>query len=103
MLTNEPNLTPPKSPSDPFYSERNLQHLEQIVQDIKNGTAHFAEHNLIEDETQPSTVFPSVLGCLHHLFLSATRILVQAASMTSSWVRRFVVLSASRSASRSFS
>ena len=31
------------------YSERNLQHLEQIVQDIKNGTAHFAEHNLIED------------------------------------------------------
>lgn len=47
--TNEPNLTPPKSPSDPFYSERNLQHLEQIVQDIKNGTAHFAEHNLIED------------------------------------------------------
>ena len=49
MPTNEPNLTPPKSPSDPCYSERNLQHLEQIVQDIKNGTAHFAEHNLIED------------------------------------------------------
>ena len=49
MPTNEPNLTPPKSPVDPFYSERNLQHLEQIVQDIKNGTAHFTEHNLIED------------------------------------------------------
>lgn len=49
MPTNEPNLTPPKSSADPFYSERNLQHLEQIVQDIKNGTAHFAEHNLIED------------------------------------------------------
>ena len=39
MPTNEPNLTPPKSPSDPFYSERNLQHLEQIVQDIKNMPA----------------------------------------------------------------
>ena len=49
MPTNEPNLTAPQSPTDPFYSERNLQHLEQIVQDIKNGTAHFAEHNLIED------------------------------------------------------
>ena len=49
MLTNEPNLTPPKSPSDPFYSERNLQHLEPIVPDSKIGTAHVAEHNLIED------------------------------------------------------
>ena len=47
--TNEPNLTPPESPSDPFYSERNLQHLEQIMRDIKNGTTHFAEHDLIED------------------------------------------------------
>jgi hypothetical protein len=47
--TNEPNLTLPKSPSDPFYSERNLQHLEQILRDIQDGTAHFAEHNLMED------------------------------------------------------
>ena len=36
--TNEPNLTLPKSPSDPFYSERNLQHLEQILRDIQDGT-----------------------------------------------------------------
>lgn len=47
--TNELNLTPPELPSDPFYSERNLQHLEQILQDIKNETAHFTEHDLMED------------------------------------------------------
>lgn len=46
---NELNLTPPELPSDPFYSERNLQHLEQIFRDIQDGTAHFAEHDLIED------------------------------------------------------
>ena len=33
---------------DPFYSENNLQHLERIVRDIKEGTAHFAPHDLIE-------------------------------------------------------
>ena len=33
---------------DPFYSESNIRHLENIVRDIKGGKAHFAEHDLIE-------------------------------------------------------
>ena len=36
--------------ADPFYSEPNLRHLEHIARDIRNGTAHFAEHPLLEDE-----------------------------------------------------
>lgn len=35
---------------DPFYSESNIHHLEDIVQDIRNGKAHFEEHELIEVE-----------------------------------------------------
>lgn len=35
---------------DPFYSESNVRHLERIVNDIKSGKAHFAEHDLIEVE-----------------------------------------------------
>lgn len=34
--------------ADPFYSESNIRYLEGVVQDIKNGKAHFAEHDLIE-------------------------------------------------------
>lgn len=34
--------------ADPFYSESNIRHLESIVRDIKNGKAHFTEHELIE-------------------------------------------------------
>lgn len=34
--------------ADPFYSESNIRHLEAILQDITNGKAHFAEHELIE-------------------------------------------------------
>lgn len=33
---------------DPFYSDSNIRYLENIVNDIKNGKAHFAEHDLIE-------------------------------------------------------
>ncbi len=33
---------------DPFYSESNICYLEKIVKDIKDGKAHFAEHELIE-------------------------------------------------------
>lgn len=33
---------------DPFYSESNIKYLEEIVNDIKSGKAHFAEHDLIE-------------------------------------------------------
>ena len=34
---------------DPFYSESNLRYLQNIARDIKEGKAHFAEHDLIED------------------------------------------------------
>ena len=34
--------------ADPFYSEKNIRHLEAIMQDVKNGNAHFEEHDLIE-------------------------------------------------------
>ena len=33
---------------DPFYSESNIRYLESIAQDIKEGKAHFAEHDLLE-------------------------------------------------------
>ena len=33
---------------DPFYSDSNIRYLENIVNDIKNGKAHFAKHDLIE-------------------------------------------------------
>lgn len=35
---------------DPFYSKSNMRYLEKIAEDIKNGQAHFAEHELIEEE-----------------------------------------------------
>ena len=34
--------------ADPFYSERNLRYLESVMQDVKDGKAHFAKHDLIE-------------------------------------------------------
>lgn len=34
--------------ADPFYSESNIRYLEGIARDIKDGKAHFAEHDLIE-------------------------------------------------------
>ena len=34
--------------ADPFYSESNIRHLENVMQDIKGGKAQFAEHDLIE-------------------------------------------------------
>lgn len=34
--------------TDPFYSDRNIRYLESIVCDIKDGKAHFAEHELIK-------------------------------------------------------
>ena len=33
---------------EPFYSESNMNYLSKIVDDIKNGNAHFEEHELIE-------------------------------------------------------
>ena len=34
--------------ADPFYSESNMKYLEGIMNDVKEGKAHFAEHELIE-------------------------------------------------------
>lgn len=34
--------------ADPFYSESNMRYLEKLADDVKNGNAHFAEHELIE-------------------------------------------------------
>ncbi len=33
---------------DPFYSDSNMRHLAKIMKDIKEGRAHFQEHDLIE-------------------------------------------------------
>lgn len=38
--------------ADPFYSESNIRYLESIARDIKDGKAHFAEHDLIEGNEQ---------------------------------------------------
>ena len=35
--------------ADPFYSENNIRYLENVMQDINAGKAHFAEHELIEE------------------------------------------------------
>ena len=35
--------------ADPFYSDSNIRYLESLVNDIKDGRAHFEEHELIED------------------------------------------------------
>lgn len=36
--------------ADPFYSESNMAHLEQIVRDINSGKAKLVEHELIEGD-----------------------------------------------------
>ena len=36
--------------ADPFYGEENIRYLEGIKRDVDAGKAHFAEHELIEDE-----------------------------------------------------
>ena len=38
------------SDDDLFFSESNISYLENIVNDINNGSAHFSEHDLIEDD-----------------------------------------------------
>lgn len=35
--------------ADPFYNEKNLAYLEQVISNIENGKAHLVEHELIED------------------------------------------------------
>lgn len=35
---------------DPFYSKSNIRYLEKIAYDVTQGQAHFAEHELAEEE-----------------------------------------------------
>ena len=35
--------------ADSFYSDSNIHYLESIAKDIREGKAHFEEHELIED------------------------------------------------------
>lgn len=46
-MTRE-NRLPFEVSVDPFYGENNTRYLAGIVEDIQNGKAHFAEHELIE-------------------------------------------------------
>lgn len=34
--------------TDPFYTPNNIKYLENIMQDVQSGKAHFTEHQLIE-------------------------------------------------------
>ena len=34
--------------AEPFYSDSNMRYLENIMRDVKEGKAKFAEHELIE-------------------------------------------------------
>ena len=36
--------------ADPFYTAENIRYLEGIKRDVDTGKAHFAEHELIEDD-----------------------------------------------------
>lgn len=36
--------------ADPFYSESNIRYLESVMKDVKEGKAHFSEHELAEVE-----------------------------------------------------
>ena len=38
------------SDDDLFYSENNIHYLENILEDINTGNAHFSEHDLIEED-----------------------------------------------------
>ena len=34
--------------ADPFYSKDNIDYLEKVMSDVREGRAHFSEHDLIE-------------------------------------------------------
>lgn len=44
------NRIPFELSADPFYPANNINYLENIMQDVKDGKAHFAEHDLTEVE-----------------------------------------------------
>ncbi len=35
--------------ADPFWSAPNVRHLENVMRDVRDGKARFAEHELVED------------------------------------------------------
>jgi DNA-damage-inducible protein J len=37
---------------DPFYSPNNIHHLENIMEEVGEGKAHFKEHNLVKVDEQ---------------------------------------------------
>jgi DNA-damage-inducible protein J len=39
--------------ADPFYSERNMKHLEQVIADIDAGRTKLVEHDLMKGERTP--------------------------------------------------
>ncbi len=44
------NRIPFELSAEPFYSARNIRYLEEIMRDVKDGKAHFSEHELIKEE-----------------------------------------------------
>ncbi len=38
--------------ADPFYSKDNIDYLENVMSDVKEGRANFSEHNLIEADDE---------------------------------------------------
>lgn len=37
-------------PADPFYSEENMRHLEEVIARIESGQAKLVEHDLLEED-----------------------------------------------------
>ncbi len=50
MEPNERHEEDLNEENDPFYSEANMRYLERIIRDVKEGRAHFAEHELIDPD-----------------------------------------------------
>ena len=38
--------------ADPFYSERNINYLNKVIDGIEDGTSPLTEHDLIEDDEE---------------------------------------------------
>ena len=38
--------------ADPFYSKDNIDYLEKVMSDVREGRAHFSEHDLIEADDE---------------------------------------------------
>ena len=56
---------------DIFYSDSNIRYLAKIARDVRNGTANFAEHDLIEES---DTCNPSQPRSQRIMYLTKRRI-----------------------------